>query len=466
MLPADSLLSRISRNNPCPCGSGQLYKHCCRGGVPRTPISQFNHDGDESGLGFVRHCRANFVRYWAWHKAHTEQGLTAGIAATGMLGSSDSMARVDMEAFSELLYQRLIAYRDAGIARQFLDDLSRLESASSHADWPLVIRAQRAFYYYAAEGDEVAGAKELRSAGDWRNIQYESILQLWLDLLGTQLSSTDRLDLCRHLVAVATSQEATLQYSGLLGLMLIGFGDSAEALATVNRAIGGMEETKASNRTGTMVRFFEARLLILRGDLTGAVSDYRRATEELISLLTEPGVGAGMKGMLHLTLAEGHEGSRDLSTALRHAEIAVQYPDLTAARVVRMRLLLKAGRPKDAIEAADAEWHQDLHPGFRLELLEILGLGGVAEGDVNRVADVVGRLPSLTDLPAELMASRANLSERLAAFLVKGALNADDRGEPEGLGSALSKIIMMRPNFHGVGLDLNALFAWLTKRRG
>lgn len=68
-------MSKVRRNDPCPCGSGKKYKHCCQRSLTTTKMKQM--------VEISRHLEG--LAKFAFDNFHEDMGKKHGILSNNLM---------------------------------------------------------------------------------------------------------------------------------------------------------------------------------------------------------------------------------------------------------------------------------------------------------------------------------------------------------------------------------------------
>ena len=305
----------VGRNDPCPCGSGKKYKHCCQGKEPNS----------------------------------------AGPAAAGALrsektppGALDALRRAARESFAAERFPEAVAA---------LKEIARLRPDSADDHYNLGVGYQRL-------GRFVEAASSLRSAVELRPSFHQALAQLALALEYWKVDS-EALAAYRKLSRVAGDPRQRLQYLAKAQTLE---GKPDEAEATLRRLLVLTPENGAARMAlGQALidqrKFDEAVQELKRAidTVPGAfqkLAAARRMTEADRPLLErmrakagEPGLDGEARTMIEFGLGKAFDDLRDYDEAMRHYDAA----NALRAKSARFSRGAIAQRYDDIIARYDAE---------------------------------------------------------------------------------------------------------------
>lgn len=451
----------------CPCGSGKSFGACCRSRLPDFEIGKAFLPEAEAGRwgAALLHVRADVCQYVIWHRDHTRPGLFTGPMP---LPSGGDLLTIDIEALSEHVSRLCDVQLRAGRGAELLGVLGRLEDRIDDPRWRRKMLFRRSMTTLLL-GDRAGALTLLDELGPVGSDETDvELIQLYIDLHRYDLGFTERQALYDQIVARTESRADRLQYGGARAFDLLVVGDEAaghEAMTAVMKLGRSMEADRAFS-PGTELWFcqvLEALAVMERDDVL-----FDELVERLGRLLAlDTWTTAGRALLLrHLGDAHRHRGAWKDGFATYQASWDVSPSEIV--RVFAAQCLLHDDDAKGALALIQSLEANGFDRPEAADYAFTYALAAVAAGDLSaaQTADELLRevetdapyferlrLEYLVNVQEALRALEAGHTRVPLGFLLNGI-------------SALSRYTELKPNFMGVGLNLNNLIDDLVALAG
>lgn len=457
---ADSLAGIPSRNSACLCGSGLKFKRCCS-------ERWRSHDHGEKYVELAKsgqyheaivELRSQITWYRICHARHTVP-LVSRDAEAG-----ERILSVDIEALYEMFCSLLRFYNQAGLSGEVNAVFDAASGAIKDARWDekeILLRLRCAL---GGEWNEVAGRRELRKYRSLVGFQDPELLMVGLDLLGNEMSFSDRQKVISKILTLVDDPYHILHYRSARAAGLLAAydhdGSKAEIIEAVKEFDASLTEVANANSYEATVL---TRALHLAFGHSGDEAFARRGIDVCGVLLSRGGLlPAGISAALQLR----GELQRDLgryeeaimSFRAAHAEeqnfLAVIFEaecELLKGQFIRARSLLGTVDSASLTDAGVADF------------LFISARTACAQGDKEFLLSVESRLERLNfrDPLFEVQKLRLLADVRECQKSSQGSKGFYARGV---LG-ILARYGEFKPNVFGIGINLNAILDDWAERR-
>ena len=391
-----------------------------------------------------RHCRALVTRYLAWIERHTLPVLA--------VAPNHEILRIDLEALTDLCSSVVMVMLKQGRTDEcatFIDAVSRRT--------PLPRFEQRAAYFRAecscyGRDDEAGALKHLEQLAPLDQCDYSPAIELYVSLAGDTLDPGHAMRLYDAIIALTHSSAIRLHYETAKAMANAVLGGT-RTLEALNRALAAFEkERNVETLTDPYDCTIAARAYSLRGRLAESGEDTERATMlyERIKLeeLTDEG-----KLAHHTEVGRHFLDSESPRRAIESLSAAIPFGDAIVARIY----LCDAYVQLEDLARADAVARELLlmrvPDELTLELLMVVGRLFCAMRDRERLRAVVEMLRKLhLRLPYfALQRERACVELLAAADELVSTRRIVDRFR------WISRFLELKPNFFGLGVNVNAI---------
>jgi tetratricopeptide (TPR) repeat protein len=427
---------------PCPCGSGQVFKKCCRPVLDYLshrpqPFELVDSDPDEA----LRQGRAAFTRYTIWHATNTVPWFEDDPE-----GAAD-LTRIDTEALGGHLDRLRLLQQEHPDHPPFGPVLDRAIGLIDSDRWRASIIRERVMDALGNGGE--AKARHILAALDLDQINDTELLGLCLSFR-EDLSGGRRLRLVDRIVTETRDWEERVRLLTYRGLLWELHGDDAEGAAAYRDAVSAVPEDPAPEWAHVAIigAHLHAGRTAEREDLV------QRGLDLCERFLQEALPGTPLEVDLRKSRAEAYKRLARFEEEVEDFRWVVAARGTNDDRIQLAQGLIAAGAFEEARQELEDINYDDLTDGERYDhtFAEFGLLYGLEDPAVlNRV-----RL-RLEGLDPEFPLWR----EIRSRFL----LGLASRPEPmtSGWWSTFREALMLQPNFLGFGLDLGKLLGLQAK---
>jgi hypothetical protein len=159
--------------------------------------------------------RAYITQYTIWHQSHTVPAIRNGMP------KEDSILEIDIRALGDLVDDLMFCHIKTEMMDDFPTVLERLRSNIDDPDWQRKITYFHALHALWPDWDRQAGRRELKKLGSIANDKDEEILQVYLDLFGSNLSFSQKQNLIERILTYSRKFSERLHYRGTKAVLSI-----------------------------------------------------------------------------------------------------------------------------------------------------------------------------------------------------------------------------------------------------
>lgn len=450
---------------PCPCGSGKTYRECCE-----TVIAKHGDTLSKDALQCLNNedltqaellYRAELVQYLGWIHAHTLPFAEAKIPVIRQI------VDVDMEALNELAEAVAQCLYALGREKEIPAFLESLESEVPLPGYEKHAAYLRALWLHIGLRDKEGAVRELKKLGDILDYPRREAWELYLDVVGSDLTERQKITIAEHIVAEADEDEnVRVQYTAIKAIALVQIGEADLARKEFEALLGTVKSpSRIETSDELMTEWQIAKAWSIYGEFHSNASALRKAEESLLripeAMLKSPG-----KAELHRDMGWILRNRARYSDAAAAFRRSLAYDDTQAGQIHLIHSLALCGEIEEARSLLEKLATETIDPNLRLEYFAAQGSLAVASGDTNLGTQTVDGLRTvLMDTPF-WEAQRNQLIIQMLDFVHRpDATPKPDR--QHGIIRILlsmNEVFDLKPNFFGVGVNINKLIEKLEKR--
>lgn len=443
---------------PCLCGSGLVFVRCCSERLPGVDHGEavrepWNRGDFEAALLAAR---AALCQYAIWHKSHTAPFMANPKMAW--------MVKTDIEALSDLVGDVCALHFRLQRTQDLPAVLERLRPLVADPRWQRKITYHQALLLDAT-GDEVQAKNEFAKLGtiDPDAESDVELLQAHLDLFGESLSFAQTNAVCDRIIALTRSTTDVIQYRGVKAMAYAGVGDWAEARKQLALAVA-QGHAKAREKTlGARAQLLMASALCFLGLLTREGRHFTEAEATFKLLLAdEEKWSVTGRAMLWDHLGECYrywgrwtDGDHAYREALRLHPTGIR-------SVFFAECEMHEGRNVTAANLLDTLDFAALAPAEQVDYAYVLAEMAVKSADRGRLKAALTILEGVTPTEPYFEQRRLSFIVEVQAALANGPGSDVWQALKETFSEPLRRLnryVLLRPNFMGFGVDLNAMIA-------
>jgi hypothetical protein len=442
---------------PCPCESGKAFCECCRpilndaGGLEAQPS-----DWKEA----ERQDRAQFVRYLQWVQEHTIP--LAKLSAR----SATLLIRIDLDALEELCDRVAMALARQGREAEIIPYLHATERRIPLPEFACRATYLRSLWTYLALKDVAAARVELAKLGDLSGCDHRRTLELAIDLNGLRMPIRQRLHLSERILSLAEGDRGIqIQYLGLKAVSLLTLGEVEEASKVLQVATAMVPAGSPSSFKDIEFNLKLARALAIRAHVEDDPGLTRAAEHLLVAIPTDSFTPAGRSAFLMDLGRVQTDAGNFTAAAASFAAAAEAAPD-PLAKVKWVLTSALAGDWETSAKVLDSIDDNELEPEYRLEYLEAVAALSMTRGDKVKAHRAVELLEDLEEPVPYFAEHRNRLVIELLEF-IRAPSEVERKKVPPifvTVASWLSRYGHLKPNFMGVGVNVNQILDDLVKR--
>jgi len=455
----------LDPTSPCPCGSSKAYQNCC-GPIIKAHMGSLVKDaakrlGDGDAAGAASLYKAHLVQYLEWVYAHTLPFAKANIPVIHQI------VDVDIEAITELSDTIAHCLYALGKEAEIPSFLQHVEAVVPLTGYEKPSAYLRALWLYIGLKDRDGATRELEKLGNILEYPRRQVWELYLDVVGSELSERQKITIADHIVADADEDEhVRVQYTVLKALALIQIGEAEAARQSLDALLGSLKppsRIQSSDELSTEWQIGKAWSMY--GEIYSDSDALRKAEESLQRIpetMLKPVGKAAHQRDLGWVL-RGQARYCDAAAAFRHS---LEHDDTQVGRIHLVHSLALCGNLDEAHSVLEGLDSTTVPLNLQLEYFGAQGSLAVASNNTALATKTVDGLRALRLETPFWEAQRNQLMVQMLDFVHRP--DAIPRGKRQ---SAIMEIVVfmnevleLKPNFFGLGLNLNKVIEKLTKK--
>lgn len=447
-----------------------MFESCCADCLPGTGDigKTFSSHWRAGNFDLVlKAARADVTQYTIWHKSHTVP--LAHIGNPTLLNMWD----IDVEALFDYVERLMTVHMELGRLDEFPAVLERLRKNIQTDRWQQKIVHLQALCALGKNWDEEKGYREIIKLGPINSISDKRILPFYLNLSGDRLSLAERLKLIDQ-VMETTDDETTLLHQTLVkGTLLLMHNDLKGAVCAIENVVQlseNLTEPDSFQKLKHAQALFVLASISLDSKQDPEVSrDYlHRSTDLFQELLTDTDLTAIGRAALLSELSGNYRLQSDWEKALGHLRSASEIHGVPIFKVFEARCLSELDGLSEALNIID-ELSMDSFSDDeeKADYIWNFGLLAIASGDTKRLA----RAKNLLEMPLKRGPIFYQQSLRTTTLVLEAmhsgnsqSLTNRARGALRSGLSGLNSYIIFKPNFFGIGFDVNQVIDDATRK--
>ncbi|MBY2937940.1 SEC-C domain-containing protein [Rhizobium leguminosarum] len=450
-------------SQPCHCGSDKKFGNCCRNRLPGFDIGKkYTKECDKEHWELaLLATRADITQYTIWHNSHTAP-VTHHESVVGY------MLWVDINALGSYLERLQWLYDRTGRLSNWLETLDRLRNNIQHRSWYRKIAYYRALFFLRPGYDVAEARRELKKAGPITLQETDvQILQIFIDLEFQRLTFADRLKYLDRILEVSKDLGDQLQYraSKAVQYFLIGDARAAEELFSEVVELGRKPENLPLTK-------YQRHMYVRAFQHLGMLRHDSKILEESISTFNEIMMDGSWtpigQAAIYREIAECYKFLEQWHDAETTVRTGLDLHDTPIDRIHLAEALLYQKKATEACAEIDRLKPAELlSPALDDYCLAYAAIAIWSE-DQQRLGFAKAHLESYNPDEPYFRERRLNLLLTVNEGISKQKISQDqkDASAPKGgFLALLSKFLMVQPNFGGIGLNFNAIFEELAKRK-
>ena len=443
--------------SPCPCGSGLKFENCCKPHYSRGPYLEARSKlAAGNYLEGLKCCRAQLTWYILCHRTHTVPWLKTGDPKARVILDVDIKA---LESGLELLY---FAYRVNEIVRDFGDALDCYEHLIPHQSWTDVINYFRAWWLEHDQSD-LSEAKAKISQIDIEHCQNSRIIGYYLSLKSSELSVTDRVNLCDRMCSLSTDESTRMHYSCQKGMTYLRICEAEKAIQIIEASLNRYRATPQEGKSQYGDHYF-AHGLVFLDQLKQDAEPIREAAVLFQSFLEgkAPEPISQFAVAEHLrTLGECDAILGDYETAIKNFEASLSALDDPLTRIFLARALCTAGKAEGGRNILQEICKDTIPLVTRYDYAMALAALAAVTRKHSDIDAAIEELKALEDLDPHFSGHRDKL---LITMLQTTPQN--NPGAIKRLLNLINRYITINPSLFGVGINVNKILEDMDVKEG
>jgi uncharacterized protein YchJ len=450
---------------PCPCGRKKAYRECC-GAVIAQHRDTLNKDAlqclnDEDLAQAESLYRAELVQYLSWVHAHTLPFAEANIPVIGQI------VEVDLAALTELADSVAHCLYWMGKARDIPGFLEHVESVVPLRGFEKDAAYLRALWLHIGLRDCEGGRRELEKLGDILAYPRRQAWELYLDVAGSNLTERQKITIAEHIVAEAEEDEhVRVQYGALKAIALVQLGETDTARKEFEALLESAKAPPSIQTSDELSTEWQiAKAWSVYGELFSNADALDKA-EASLRRIPEVMLKPAGKGALLRDLGWALRGQKRYSDAAAAFRRSLEYEHSPVGRIHLVHALALSGQIEEARLELGKLAAKEIDLNLYLEYFAAQGSLAIAAGDTGLGAQTVEGLRGLA-LPAPFWeAQRNQLLIQMLDFVHRpdARLRAERQGTIVKILVFMNEVLELKPNFFGLGVNLNKLIEKLAKR--
>jgi tetratricopeptide (TPR) repeat protein len=325
----------------------------------------------------------------------------------------------------------------------------------------------RALWLHIGLNDKNGAIRELEKLGDILDYPRREAWELYLDVAGSDLAERQKITIAEHIVAEADEDEhVRVQYTAIkaIALLQIGEADSArKEFEALLETVQSPSQIETSDELSTEWQI--ARAWSIYGEFFSNTNALRKAEESLLRVpetMLKPAGKAALQRDLGWVL-RGQERYCDAAEAFRRS---LEYEDTQVGRIHLIHSLALCSKIDEARSLLEKIATVAIDPNLRLEYFAAQGSLAIASGDTALATQTVESLRTVVMNTPFWDAQRNQLVVQMLDFVHRP--DATPKTERQGaiikILVFMNEVLELKPNFLGLGVNINKLIEKLAKR--
>jgi len=452
---------------PCPCGSGIEYQLCCEPVIKEHDESRslLRDTSEKLKAGDLtsaeRLSRAHFVQYLGWVHGHTLPFLESGEPFIKKLVEIDSAALIDN--IESIAYYRA----KQGRANEIVPFIDHAGSLIPFAGFDKHVSYLRATWLYLALDDREGARNELKKLGDILLYGRREALELYLDLFGAEISERETIAIAESIVAKADEDlSVRVQYTAIRSIALMQIGEAREGIKTLVAVVDGVQAPTAIETSDELAIVWQlGKAWGFIGKVTDDTSALQNA-EDLYRIIPEAMLTAAGVAALQLEvgwLLRDQERFEDAVAAYRRSQ------RLRPSEVTQIHLahaLALSGELHESQDLLQEIKTLGIDDRLNLEYFAATGALAIASDDSGLALETISEIRKIRSSTPFWEAQKSHLIIELLDFANKPESTSAPNRQRRivALLLSVSEMLELKPNFFGLGVNLNKMIEKIAKR--
>lgn len=447
-----------SRNSSCPCGSGEKYKRCCGDSweIGSEAYSLYLTETESSNFrASLKYLRAHVTWYRICHVRHTVPFMKADRM------SAEDILRIDIEALFGHCEHLVALYTQLAMNDQLDSVISRLEGAIDDERWKEKIQYLYVVAALGAKWNVERARKVIRLRCDFDSVKDFGLMTIIFDICNSDLGSLEALRFVQRIIHCADRAVDKLHYRVARGLRLLMLEEKDGIAREVSDAIEEFRASVLDKELSIEEADWMSHALCVLATISKDDKAVEDAELETTRLLLRTEFNSAGKASVYRRLAELCKARNEYGKAAAHFQTAYQ-GGLSEADLVFASECMMAHGEYDTAEALfrSVNYHK-LDTAGKLDYA--LSAPGFALRSDSRIELRKAKNLLLAANFREPYFRRQQLE--IIRIIERAEVGNELNGSPESVGRfvgflrALAKYFELKPNFMGVGINLNAVIS-------
>lgn len=445
----------VSRNALCPCRSGKKYKHCCADTINtnlKDKYSKFYQAGQYTQA--LSAYRAFLTQYIIWYNQHTvpfvdDKPLEA-----------DEILRLDIDALIETLHGIACCLNKLDKPDEIDPFLRRCTDIVQDDRYEFCILGERALWFLI-QGDNhkskqiLIPAKGLESSRMVTTYYGRLYLNLFLESLWVEIPLGESLQILHALSTNVDDPLRELYQLARKALIYFVYLDIESATSTIDEAIVKLQKLQKTEDKDESLLMVGASVYQVKGMICKDNSAMVKACDLYKDLLTFLNDNEYVSAINHC-LGQLYYDLREYQIANNHLQIAYDsttspHEGLVIDLAKSFIMLNDIKQAQEFLQTLDINNMEDL---YKIDYYSLISQIAIKKNN-RELAEQIQ--PQLAGLNATVPIFREMISDNRIALMEMVASGKDSTTIPKVLREAISKYLLLQPNFFGLGINLNEL---------
>lgn len=445
----------ISRNALCPCRSGKKYKHCCADTINsniKDKYSKFYQEGQYTQA--LSAYRAFLTQYIIWYNQHTVPFVDSKPL------EADEILRIDIDALIETLHGIACCLNKLDKTDEIDPFLRRCTDIVQDDRFEFCILGERALWFLIQGNDHMSKqilitAKGLDSSRMVTIYYGRMYLNLFLELLWIEIPLGESLQILHALSTKVDDPLRELYQLARKAMLYFVYLDVESATSTIDEAIIKLQKLQKKENKDESILMAGASVFYAKGIICKDSSALVKACDLYKDLLVFFNDNEFVSAINHC-LGQLYHYLGEYQISNNHLQIAFDStasPDdgLVIDFAKSFIMLDKIEQAQELIQTLVINNMEDL---YKIDYYSLISQIAIKENNHELAQQIQ---PQLAGLNSTVPIFREMISSKLIALMEMVARGKDSTTIPQMLRDAISKYLLLQPNFFGLGINLNEI---------
>ncbi len=447
---------RPDANSPCLCGSGLAFKVCCKGKLPGTgDIGKKWRDHAKANrwLRAIKALRADVTQYTIWHMSHT-----APLVRMKPEFRQQRLMHVDIMALSDYVGLLMMAYAKYSYLHKAHAVLTRLATNIDDPRWTKKIAYHKGICALWQD-DRDAAAKEIGVLGKIAPGDEDiDILQIYLDLHGSEMGLTETLAFMDQIVDVTMNGADKLQYMGAKAFQLVLAKDDDGAREGFKQAIALAKQIEEEEDLSIAEEHWLCRSLEGLAIITRDNALFDQIVTRVRGIVADPDALTDLgKSDMYRMIADAQRFSGKFKDALTNYTTAYLFQKDEVLLTFKAECALWMGEKDEALSLIESVDFEQLDSAEQADYAFVFFYIAKTRNEVSLLKTAREHLKAVST-PVPYFETRRlqhlDAAQDAIDTIAQEGGAADKSTGRSWLGS-LSRYTVMNPNLFGMGINLN-----------